>query len=111
MKEKPSEEYLDEIIKEVGSNWKRLLRHLGVPNVRIDLLLEANYGNPTKACFKGLVFWREGNKPCKPSTWSVLLEALEKGAEKREYAKKLREKIVNITCTTMVKQRPPSTSM
>ena len=94
MEKKPSEEDLDAISKEVGGNWKSLLIHLGVPNTRIEGLLEENNGNPTRACFKGLVFWREGNKPCKPATWSVLLEALEKGAEKREYARDLREEIV-----------------
>ena len=37
---------------------------------------------------------RATNRACRPPTWSVLLEALEKGAEKREYAKILREDLI-----------------
>ena len=60
---------------------------------KIDSLKEENLGNPTKTCFYGLVYWKEGNEPCEPATWSVLLKALEEGAEKREYAIKLRKEI------------------
>ena len=70
-----------------------LLVHLGVPKAKVESLKEENLGNPTRTCFCGLVYWTEGNKPCKPATWSVLLKALEEGAEKREYAEKLRKEI------------------
>ena len=71
------------------------MTHLGVPSAKYKALYEESRGNPVRACFEGLVFWRNGNEPCRPATWSVLLEALEKGAEKREYAKSLRQGIVD----------------
>ena len=40
------------------------------------------------------MYWREGNKPCKEATWSVLLEALEEGAERKSYAKRLRNALI-----------------
>ena len=51
-------------------------------------------GNPVSACLEGLVYWREGNKPCKEATWRVLLEALEEGAERKSYAKRLRNALI-----------------
>ena len=70
-----------------------LLVHLGVPKAKIDSLKERNPGNPERTCFCGLVYWKEGNEPCEPATWSVLLKALEEGAEKREYAEKLKKEV------------------
>ena len=93
LKGKPSEIDLDEISKEVGKGWRSLLTHLGLNAAKIGALLEENRGNLTSACFYGLVFWREGNKPCRPPTWEVLLEALDKGAEMKEYASELKEKV------------------
>ena len=94
MDETPSEKKLDGVSKIAGDKWRSLLTHLGVPNVKCKMFVE-NRGDPVSTCFDGLVFWREGNEPCEPATWSVLLEALEKGAEKGEYAKKLRQRIVD----------------
>ena len=74
--------------------WRSLLTQLGVPMAKCKAVYEESRGNPVSACFEGLVFWREGNEPCRPPTWSVLLEALEKGAEKREYAERLREALI-----------------
>ena len=74
--------------------WRSLLIQLGIPAAKIKSLLQESRGNPARACFEGLVFWREGNKPCRPPTWSVLLDALEKGVEKREYAERLREALI-----------------
>ena len=91
---KPSEIDLDKVSKNAGDEWRSLLTHLGVPLVKCKTLYEESRGNPVSACFAGLAYWREGNELCKPATWSVLLEALEKGAEKREYARELREEIV-----------------
>ena len=91
MKGTPSEIDLDDISKNAGDKWRSLLTHLGVPLTKCKSLYDESRGNPVSACFEGLVFWREGNKPCRPPTWSVLLEALEKGAEKREYAQRRRE--------------------
>ena len=93
MQGKPSEIDLDDVSKNAGDKWRSLLTHLGVPLAKCKALYDESRGNPISACFEGLVFWREGNKPCKPATWFVLLEALEKGAEKAEYAKDLRESI------------------
>ena len=107
----PSEEDLNEVSKEAGDGWRNLLRHLGVPEVKVDSLLEDHRsGNPVRACFEGLVFWREGNVPCRPPTWSVLLEAFEKGAEKREYARGLREKIVS-RLTLITQQLEPASEL
>ena len=60
---------------------------------KIESLKEEHLGNPARTCFYGLVYWTEGNEPCEPATWSVLLKALKDGAEKREYTEKLRKKI------------------
>ena len=87
---KPTEIDLDLVCKNVGDKWRSLLTHLGVPLVKYKALFEESRGDPIRACFEGLVFWREGNEPCRPPTWSVLLEALKKGAEKREYAEEWR---------------------
>ena len=95
MEETPSEIELDGVSKIAGDKWRSLLTHLGVPMAKYKALSEESQGKPVNACFEGLVFWREGNEPCRPATWSVLLEALEKGAEKREYAKTLQQRIVD----------------
>ena len=92
--EKPSEIELSDISKNVGRNWRSLLTYLGIPLYKIDSLLLDYSGKTTEAFFAGLVFWREGNKPCKEASWSVLLEALEKGAERVDYAETLRREIV-----------------
>ena len=92
LESKPTEIDLDRVSKNVDT-WRSLLTHLGVPVVKYKALFEESQGNPTRACFEGLVFWRGGNEPCKPPTWSVLLEALEE-AEKREYAQRLREDLI-----------------
>ena len=91
---KPTEIELDKVCKNAGDNWRSLLTNLGVPLAKYKALFVESRGDPVSACFEGLVFWREGNEPCKPPTWSVLLEALENGAEKREYAKRLREDLI-----------------
>ena len=88
---KPSEIDLDRVSKIARDKWRSLLTRLGVPLAKCKSLYEESRGNPVSACFKGLVFWREGNEPCRLPTWSVLLEALEEGAEMREYVKRLRE--------------------
>ena len=90
----PSEIDLDRVSKKAGDKWRSLLTHLGVPSAKCNALFVESRGDPVSACFEGLVFWKEGNEPCRPPTWSVLLEALEKGAEKREYAKRLREILI-----------------
>ena len=92
---KPTDIDLDGVSRNAGDKWRSLLTHLGVPLGKYRALFEESQGNPIRACFEGLVFWREGNKPCRPPTWSVLLEALKKGAEKREYAEKLEEDIIS----------------
>ena len=104
----PSEEDLSGVSKEAGDGWRNLLRHLGVPEVKVDFFLEVHRSNSVRACFEALVFWREGNEPCRPATWSVLLEALEKGAGKREYARDLREKIVSRLITLITQQLEPA---
>ena len=78
----------------MGDKWRSLLTHLGVPLTKSKTFLQECQGNPVSACLEGLVFWRDGNKPCKKATWGVLLEALEEGAERRDYAEKLREDII-----------------
>ena len=88
---KPTEIDLDKVSKNAGDKWRSLLTHLGVPLAKCKELFVESRGDPVNACFEGLVFWREGNKPCRPPTWSVLQEALEEGAEKREYAGELRK--------------------
>ena len=93
LKEKPSEIDLDEIYKGVGVGWRSLLTHLGLPLAKIRSLQEESRGDPNATCFCGLVFWRDGNEPCRPATWEVLLEALDKGAEMKEYASELKEKV------------------
>ena len=90
---KPPEDELDLITKEVGNKWKSLLVQLGVPSGKIKSFLHDNNNVSSSACFDGLVYWRDGNKPCKPATWSVLLEAIEKGAEQKEYAQEIRDKL------------------
>ena len=106
---------LDNVSKEIGGGWMSLLVHLGVPMAKIESLKEKNQGDPTKTCFYGLVYWREGNEPCEPATWSVLLKALEKGAEKREYAEKLRKEIEakeaqqpGGECSLVNRRKPPT---
>ena len=94
LEDKPSDIDLDRISKDVGDKWRSLLTHLGVPLAKSKVYLQESLGNPVSACLEGLVFWREGNKPCKEATWRVLLEALEEGAERRDYARKLREDII-----------------
>ena len=95
MEKKPSEIDLDNVSKGVGGN-SSLLVHLGVPVDKIKPL-SMEYRNPVDACFFGLVYWRDGNIRNKALTWSVLLEALEKGAGRKEYARELRKNIVDIT--------------
>jgi hypothetical protein len=98
---KPSEIDLDNVSKNVGGNWRSLLTHLGVPSAKCKALLQESSSNTESACFQGLVFWREGNKPCKEASWSVLLEALEKGAERGDYAEELKIMVVqNVTAKT-----------
>ena len=94
LEEKPSEIHLDDISKNVGDKWRSLLTHLGVPLARSKAFLVECFGNPVSACLEGLVFWREGNKPCKEATWRVLLEALEEGAERKSYAKRLENVLI-----------------
>ena len=92
---KPPEDELDLISKEVGDKWKSLLIQLGVPNGKTKAFLHDNSNVSSSACFDGLVYWRDGNKPCKPATWSVLLDAIEKGAELKVYAQELRSKLIS----------------
>ena len=92
---KPSEIDLDNISKNVGGNWRSLLTHLGVPSDKCKALLQESCGSTESACFQGLVFWREGNKPCKKASWSVLLEALKKGAQRGDYVEELRREIID----------------
>ena len=92
---KPSEIDLDNVSKNVGGNWRSLLTHLGIPSAKCKALLQESCGSSESACFQGLVFWQEGNKPCKKASWSVLLEALEKGAERGDYAETLRREVVD----------------
>ena len=99
--EKPSEIELSDISKNVGRNWRSLLTYLGIPLHKIDSFLLDYSGKTTEACFAGLIFWREGNKPCKEASWSVLLEALRKGAERGDYAEELKIMVVqNVTANT-----------
>ena len=91
----PSEIDLDNVSKRVGGD-SSLLVHLGVPVNKIKPL-SREYRNPVDACFFGLVYWRAGNIRNKALTWSVLLEALEEGAEERDYAEDLKRNIVDIT--------------
>ena len=90
METTPSEVHLDNISKNVRENWRSLLTHLGIPLAKIKEIRGESPGDPVAVCFECLVFWQEGSEPCREATWSVLLEALEKGAEKKEYAEKLR---------------------
>ena len=94
MEGKPTEIDLDTVSKNAGDKWRSFLTHLGVPLAKCKALFVESRGDPVSACFEGLVFWREGNEPCRLPTWSVLLEALEKGAEKREYTQSLREDLI-----------------
>ena len=98
---KPSEIELSDISKNVGRNWRSLLTYLGIPLHKIDSFLLDYSGKTTEACFAGLIFWREGNEPCKEASWSVLLEALRKGAERGDYAEELKIMVVqNVTAKT-----------
>ena len=103
MEKKPSEIDLDNVSKGVGGN-SSLLVHLGVPVDKIRPL-SMEYRNPVDACFFGLVYWRDGNIRNKTLTWSVLLEALEEGAERKDYAEDLRKYIVDITNKTEQRQQ------
>ena len=94
MTKKPSEIDLNNVSKNVGGNWRSLLTRLGVPSTKWKAFLQSNFGNTESACFEGLMFWWNGNKPCRVATWSVLLEALEYGAERKDYADTLRQEIV-----------------
>ena len=91
----PSEIDLDNVGRRVGGD-SSFLVHLGVPVDKIKPLSK-EYRNPVDACFFGLVYWRDGNIRNKALTWSVLLEALEEGGERKGYARELREDIVDIT--------------
>ena len=81
----------------MNGDWRSFLTHLGLPATEIRSLRETLGYDPAKICLHGLVFWREGNKPCRPATWPVLREALKEGAEKREYARELEENIASKT--------------
>ena len=79
---------------------------------KIESFKEGNRSNPERTCFCGLVCWKEGKEP---ATWSVLLKALEEGAEKREYAEKLRKEIEakeaqpqGGECSPVNRQKPPT---
>ena len=95
---KPSEVDLEIVSKRAGAKWRSLLTHLGVPSSKYKALNEECRGKLADTCFEGLLFWRGGNKPCKPPTWSVLLEALEIGAEMRDYAEELRADVAAHGC-------------
>ena len=95
LEDRPTEIELDDVCKLVGADWRSLLTHIGVPAAKIKSLLQENQGNTSSTCFDGLVFWREGNEPCRPATWSVLLDALEKGAQKKEYADRKRSELLS----------------
>ena len=95
MEKKPSEIDLDKVSKKVSGK-RDLLVHLGVPFEKIEPLYE-EHRNPVDACFFGLVYWRDGNVQNKAPTWTVLLEALEEGGERNDYARELRENILDIT--------------
>ena len=86
---------MDEISKIVGGNWKGLLIHLGIPSATVEAFPQDNLEKSWSTCRDGLVFWREGNIPCKPATWSVLLEAVEKGAEMKDYADSKRSTLLS----------------
>ena len=93
----PSEIELDKVSKIVGKQWESMLVHLGVPASKTESLFQDYLGKTQSACFHGLVFWREGNEPCRPATWSTLLDALEKGAEMKEYADRRRSELLSLT--------------
>ena len=88
---------LHAISEEVNGDWRSFLTHLGVPVTKIRTLREKLEHDPVKICLHGLVFWKEGHKECRPATWPVLHEALEKGAERSEYARELEKSIAGKT--------------
>ena len=86
---------LKAISEEVNGDCRSFLTYLGVPSTKIRTLREKLKHDPVEICLHGLDFWRKGNKPCRPATWSILCEALEKGAERGEYARELRKDIAS----------------
>ena len=86
---------LNAISKEVNGDCRSFLTHLGVRATKIRTLREKLKHDPVKICLHGLDFWRKGNQPCRPATLPILCEALEKGAERGEYARELRKYIAS----------------
>ena len=80
---------------EVNGDWRSFLTHLGVPATKIRSLYQDFQGSE-EVCYAGMVFWRDGNEPCKPATWDVLLGALEEGAERKEFAENKRDELVRV---------------
>ena len=100
--DRPSEIELDEVSKIVGGQWKSLLIHLGVPASKRESSFHDNLGRTQPTCFDSLLFWQKRNEPCRPATWSILLDALEKGAELKEYADCKRSELLSLetSCQT-----------
>ena len=90
LKMEPNEKDLNKISKKAGTNWRSLLTELGVKNATIEGFLLSK-GTPTEACFKGLVYWLEGNAD-KPVTWETLLKALRE-ADMKGYAEDLEKEL------------------
>ena len=57
-------------------------------------LLQENSGSVSSACLEGLVYWRKGEA----ATWSVLMDAIENGAEMKGYAQELMDKLLSKVC-------------
>ena len=93
--EKPTEQELDIISKNIGKEWKSLLIQLGIPSFKIDQVTERMLRDPVAVTCRCLISWLNGeysNSPyCKPCNWCELLNAIEEGAEQKDYAATLRE--------------------
>ena len=63
------------IVQKVGDKWRSLLTNLGEEDATIQGFLGDSQGSTKEACFKGLVYWLEGNAD-RPVTWETLLKAL-----------------------------------
>ena len=82
------------ISKKVGDKWRSLLTNLGEEEATIQGFLADSWGITTKACFKGLVHWWEGNAD-RPVTWETLLKAL-KESELKGFADDLEEELTYV---------------
>ena len=87
---------LDGIKGVVNGEWRSFLTHLGVPASKIMTLYQDCHGISEEVSYAGMVLWRDGEESCKPSTWAVLLGALEEGAEKKAFAQNIRCELVSV---------------